>query len=150
MLTRRTLLAAGTVWVSPPAPTLQREAEAVFLHAWAGDGAVNAFIAWLNERMIMRHGIRVRHVRLPDLASALLLTRRGAADEPLDAVMTHHAPKWVAPGSRVLPLQIGCGFGTVVIPAQAPHRAGALLLGQFLLSSEAQGRATDPLLMASG
>ncbi len=145
MLTRRTLLAAsGAAWAPPPAPAPGgRARDTVFLHASAGDDAVNAFIAWLNERMIMRHGFRVRHVRLPDSAFARVLGQHATADAPLDCILAHTAPAWMACGSVVVSCRYPLCEG-IVIPADAPHRTGALLLARFLLSPETQARAAAP------
>jgi putative thiamine transport system substrate-binding protein len=43
----------------------------VFWNAWGGDDRTNGFIAWANDRVSERFGIRIQHVRLRDTAEAV-------------------------------------------------------------------------------
>jgi putative thiamine transport system substrate-binding protein len=45
--------------------------QTVFWNAWAGDERTNAFIAWVGEQVLARHGVTLRHVRLRDTAEAV-------------------------------------------------------------------------------
>jgi putative thiamine transport system substrate-binding protein len=45
--------------------------QTVFWNAWAGDEKTNAFIAWVGEQVLARHGVTVQHVRLKDTAEAV-------------------------------------------------------------------------------
>jgi putative thiamine transport system substrate-binding protein len=43
----------------------------VFWNAWGGDDRTNGFIAWANDRVSERFGVRIQHVRLRDTAEAV-------------------------------------------------------------------------------
>ena len=43
----------------------------VFWNAWGGDERINAYIAWVGERVAADHGITLRHVKLSDTAEAV-------------------------------------------------------------------------------
>ena len=45
--------------------------QTVFWNAWGGDERINAYIAWIGERVLRDHGVRVRHVKLSDTADAV-------------------------------------------------------------------------------
>ncbi len=45
--------------------------QTVFWNAWAGDDRTNGFIAWANDRVTERFGVRITHVRLRDTAEAV-------------------------------------------------------------------------------
>jgi len=45
--------------------------QTVFWNAWGGDDRTNGFIAWANDRVSERFGVRIRHVRLRDTAEAV-------------------------------------------------------------------------------
>jgi len=43
----------------------------VFWNAWGGDERINAYIAWVGERVRDEHGVTLRHVKLADTAEAV-------------------------------------------------------------------------------
>jgi len=43
----------------------------VFWNAWGGDERINAYIAWVGERVATEHGVTLRHVKLADTAEAV-------------------------------------------------------------------------------
>ena len=43
----------------------------VFWNAWGGDERINAYIAWVGDRVKAKYGITVRHVKLSDTAEAV-------------------------------------------------------------------------------
>jgi putative thiamine transport system substrate-binding protein len=45
--------------------------QTVFWNAWGGDDRTNGFIAWANDRVSERFGVRIQHVRLRDTAEAV-------------------------------------------------------------------------------
>jgi putative thiamine transport system substrate-binding protein len=45
--------------------------QTVFWNAWGGDDRTNGFIAWANDRVSERYGVRIQHVRLRDTAEAV-------------------------------------------------------------------------------
>ena len=45
--------------------------QTVFWNAWGGDERINAHIAWIGERVLRDHGVKVRHVKLSDTADAV-------------------------------------------------------------------------------
>jgi len=45
--------------------------QTVYWHAWGGSSAVNDFIAWTASQVAERHGVRVEHVKLADVADAV-------------------------------------------------------------------------------
>lgn len=47
------------------------EGQEVFWNAWGGDERINAYIAWVGERVAAEHGITLRHVKLADTAEAV-------------------------------------------------------------------------------
>lgn len=85
MLDRRALLlallAAPAAWAATPGHPLLRapwaevlaaaRGQTVFWNAWGGDDRTNGFIAWANDRVSERFGIRITHVRLRDTAEAV-------------------------------------------------------------------------------
>jgi putative thiamine transport system substrate-binding protein len=52
----------------------------VYWDAWGGDERINAYIAWVGERMAEDHGITLHHVKLSDTAEAVsqVLAERAA------------------------------------------------------------------------
>lgn len=49
----------------------EAEGQEVFWNAWGGDERINAYIAWVGERVAAEHGVRLRHVKLADTAEAV-------------------------------------------------------------------------------
>ena len=47
------------------------EGQEVFWNAWGGDERINAYIAWVGERVAADHGVTLRHVKLADTAEAV-------------------------------------------------------------------------------
>ena len=45
--------------------------QTVYWNAWAGDERINAYIAWVGERVAAEHGVELRHVKLADTAEAV-------------------------------------------------------------------------------
>lgn len=45
--------------------------QTVYWHAWGGSPLVNAFIAWAGDAVAARHGIRIEHVRITDIADTV-------------------------------------------------------------------------------
>ena len=43
----------------------------VFWNAWGGDQRINAYIAWVGERVAAQYGVTLRHVKLSDTAEAV-------------------------------------------------------------------------------
>ncbi len=56
---------AGSDWSDLLA---KAEGQEVFWNAWGGDERINAYIAWVGERVAADHGITLRHVKLADTA----------------------------------------------------------------------------------
>lgn len=86
MLGRRPLLLAAVAApfaaraATPDHPLLRRpwgevvaaaRGQTVFWNAWGGDDRTNGFIAWANDRLTERYGVRIQHVRLRDTAEAV-------------------------------------------------------------------------------
>jgi putative thiamine transport system substrate-binding protein len=86
MIARRAFLASAAALpfaakaATPDHPLLRRpwadvvaaaRGQTVFWNAWGGDDRTNGFIAWANDRISERYGIRVQHVRLRDTAEAV-------------------------------------------------------------------------------
>lgn len=59
---------AGSGW---PGLLERAEGQEVFWNAWGGDERINAYIAWVGERVAAEHGITLRHVKLSDTAEAV-------------------------------------------------------------------------------
>lgn len=72
-----TLLAAGAPVASAQPPLTweraleQARGQTVYWNAWAGDERINAYIAWVGERVAALHDVRVVHVKLTDTAEAV-------------------------------------------------------------------------------
>ncbi|MEX1306432.1 MAG: ABC transporter substrate-binding protein [Rhodovibrionaceae bacterium] len=49
----------------------QAEGQTVYWNAWGGGERINAYIAWVGERVAADHGIELRHVKLSDTAEAV-------------------------------------------------------------------------------
>jgi putative thiamine transport system substrate-binding protein len=45
--------------------------QTVYWHAWGGSPLVNAFIAWAGDTIRERHGVRVEHVKVADIAETV-------------------------------------------------------------------------------
>jgi putative thiamine transport system substrate-binding protein len=43
----------------------------VFWNAWGGDERINAYIAWVGDRVSAQYGVKLRHVKLSDTAEAV-------------------------------------------------------------------------------
>lgn len=59
-----------------PAPDWQTvvakaRGQEVFWNAWGGDERINAYIAWVGERVKAEYGVTLRHVKLSDTAEAV-------------------------------------------------------------------------------
>ena len=53
------------------AVTAAAQGQTVYWNAWGGDERINAYIAWVGERLAEDHGITLRHVKLADTADAV-------------------------------------------------------------------------------
>ncbi len=62
------LQAAAPSWSDVLAKARGQE---VFWNAWGGDERINAYIAWVGERVKADHGVTLRHVKLSDTAEAV-------------------------------------------------------------------------------
>ena len=49
----------------------QARGQTVYWNAWGGDESINAYIAWVGERMAALHEIELEHVKLADTAEAV-------------------------------------------------------------------------------
>jgi putative thiamine transport system substrate-binding protein len=71
------LAAGGGPAIADPTPSSFQEAvtvahgQTVFFNAWGGDERINAYIAWVGERVQAEYGITLRHVKLADTAEAV-------------------------------------------------------------------------------
>lgn len=45
--------------------------ETVYFNAWGGDPGINRYLAWAGDRILERHGIRLVHVKVSDIAEAV-------------------------------------------------------------------------------
>ncbi len=68
------LLAARSLVDAQPAqtwPAIEAVArgQTVYFNAWAGDPAINRYIGWAAEAVEARHGVRLIHVKVADIAS---------------------------------------------------------------------------------
>ncbi|MDE2575181.1 MAG: hypothetical protein KGL55_07720, partial [Rhodospirillales bacterium] len=93
-LSRRQLLAAAAGLLPGGRPAGLASAargRMVAWHAWAGCERTNAFIAWVAEQMMVRHGVRVRHVRLADPAAACARLAAGPDGGGADLVSVEDA-----------------------------------------------------------
>ena len=54
-----------------PDVLVQARGQTVHWHAWGGDARINAYIAWVAERLAQGNGIRLVHVKAADTASLL-------------------------------------------------------------------------------
>jgi len=54
-----------------PAIVAAAEGQTVYWNAWGGDERINAYIAWVGERVKQRYGVTLRHVKLADTADAV-------------------------------------------------------------------------------
>lgn len=54
--------------------------QSVYFNAWGGDSAINRYIAWAAGELDRRHGVRLVHVKVTDIAEAVtrLLAERAA------------------------------------------------------------------------
>jgi len=59
---------AGSDWQEILA---EAEGQEVFWNAWGGDERINAYIAWVGERVAAEYGVTLRHVKLADTAEAV-------------------------------------------------------------------------------
>ncbi len=51
--------------------TARARGQEVFWNAWGGDERINAYIAWVGERVQAEYGVTLRHVKLSDTAEAV-------------------------------------------------------------------------------
>ncbi len=51
--------------------TAKARGQEVFWNAWGGDERINAYIAWVGERVKAEYGVTLRHVKLSDTAEAV-------------------------------------------------------------------------------
>ncbi len=69
--------AAGAVRAAErPVPSFEAavaaaEGQTVYFNAWGGDERINAYIAWVGERVEALHGLELVHVKLSDTADAV-------------------------------------------------------------------------------
>jgi putative thiamine transport system substrate-binding protein len=54
-----------------PEVVAEAEGQEVFWNAWGGDERINAYIAWVGERVAADYGVTLRHVKLADTAEAV-------------------------------------------------------------------------------
>ena len=54
-----------------PEIVAEAEGQEVFWNAWGGDERINAYIAWVGERVAADYGVTLRHVKLADTAEAV-------------------------------------------------------------------------------
>ncbi len=54
-----------------PEIVAKAEGQEVFWNAWGGDARINAYIAWVGERVAADYGVTLRHVKLADTAEAV-------------------------------------------------------------------------------
>jgi putative thiamine transport system substrate-binding protein len=47
------------------------QGQTVFWNSWGGDERINAYIAWVGDRVAADHGVELRHVKLADTADAV-------------------------------------------------------------------------------
>jgi putative thiamine transport system substrate-binding protein len=45
--------------------------QAVYFNAWGGDSAINRYVAWATAELERRHGVRLVHVKVTDIAEAV-------------------------------------------------------------------------------
>jgi putative thiamine transport system substrate-binding protein len=50
---------------------LRAAGQAVYFNAWGGDPAINRYIEWASGRVLERHGVRLVHVKVTDIAEAV-------------------------------------------------------------------------------
>ncbi len=60
--------AAADDW---PAVLEEARGETVYWHAWAGDARINAYIAWVGDRVAERYGVTLEHVKVQDTATVV-------------------------------------------------------------------------------
>ena len=73
------LLLVSPVSASDSAPNLndwtaieaKARGQTVYWNAWAGEKSINAYIAWVAEKVRKRYGVEVEHVKLSDTAEAV-------------------------------------------------------------------------------
>ena len=49
----------------------EAQGQTVYWHAWGGSPLINAFIGWVGETVEARHGVRLEHVRINDIADSV-------------------------------------------------------------------------------
>jgi putative thiamine transport system substrate-binding protein len=74
---------ASAAEISWDAAVAKAKGQEVFWNAWGGDERINAYIAWVGERVAEDHGVRLRHVKLADTADAVsrVLAEKAAGRE---------------------------------------------------------------------
>jgi len=64
-------LAAGAQTLDWQEVMAKARGQEVFWNAWGGDERINAYIAWVGERVKAEYGVTLRHVKLSDTAEAV-------------------------------------------------------------------------------
>jgi len=64
-------LAAGAQTLDWQEVVAKARGQEVFWNAWGGDERINAYIAWVGERVKAEYGVTLRHVKLSDTAEAV-------------------------------------------------------------------------------
>jgi putative thiamine transport system substrate-binding protein len=107
--------------------------EAVRPTLWRGGAAFPASVREM--RALLRRG---------EIDLAMSLNPAEAATEYAHRTLPETVRAFVPDGGSIAP----CCY--LAVPAAASNKAGALLTANFLLSAEAQERASDPVLLGSG
>lgn len=138
----------------------------VLFNGSGADEKVNAFIAWVAERMQQEHGVFVRHVKIPDMGAVVtrilaersirkdtngltdLLYADAAALAPLEEQKLLYGPftqvlptAQTAEGAFTLPFATAGTGAVLAIPYNARNKEGAIVLANFLNSPEARAKA---------
>lgn len=138
----------------------------VLFNGSGADEKVNAYIAWVIERMQQDHGVIVRHVKIPDMGAIVtrilaereirkdtngltdLLYATGPTLAPLQEQKLLYGPFTqvlpsikAAEGASTLPFETAGPGNVLAIPYNARNKEGAMVLANFLNSPEARARA---------
>lgn len=69
------LIATGSLAQTDPsdwdAVLAEANGQTVYWNAWGGDPKINAFIAWVGEKMAAEYGVGLEHVKLSSTADAV-------------------------------------------------------------------------------
>jgi putative thiamine transport system substrate-binding protein len=58
--------------------------QTVYFNAWAGSEQINAYIQWVGNQVLARHGVRLEHVKVTDAADVVKRVRNEKAAGKLD------------------------------------------------------------------